>query len=69
MNKADTAIESSATPATTRFSFAGGTTIAMNMPYSAMPSALVSTPGKMLPAAAPSVVPSTQPGTAAAIRP
>ena len=48
---------------------AGGTMMAMNMPYSATLRALTSRPGSTLPITTPSQVPMDQPGMATPIAP
>ena len=55
------ATEASSTSNTALLSFAGGTTIAINMPYMAMPRALLIEPGSSIPAPAPRRVPRAQP--------
>ena len=53
----------------TRFSLAGGTMIARNMPYRPTLSALTMFAGSTLPITTPKYVPSDQPGSAIAITP
>ena len=50
-------------------SLAGGMMIAMNIPYSAIPSALISLCGRISPAAAPVTVPETHPKTEMIVAP
>ena len=56
-------------PKRTLFSLAGGTIIAINIPYSATPKALNALIGKILPESAPKNVPLTQPMRDIRIRP
>ena len=62
-------METSTSPRITRDSFAGGTKMAMNMPYRPTDRALTTEAGKILPRITPRQVPAAQPGQARAMAP